>query len=143
MESATQALLGEFDAFNPSALTPDLVRGSELAERARNAAQSQETKRLLDEKITEFETAIVLASGVKIDALIETETLVPGSAATVAVRSFMADDSPARVLSARVNVPENWAVAASQRQELANEAGDRRQDSAVAEAYFLVQVRSG
>ena len=140
LESLTQALLGEFDAFDPSALTPDLVRGSELAERARNAAQSQETKRLLDEKITEFETAIVLAAGVKIDALIETETLVPGSAATVAVRSFMSDDSPARVLSARVNVPDNWAVAASQRQELANEAGNRRQDSAVAEAYFLVQV---
>ena len=55
----------------------------------------------------------MLAAGVKVDALIETETLVPGSAATVAVRSFMADDSPARVLSARVNVPENWTVAAS------------------------------
>jgi len=140
LESVTQALLGDFDAFDPSALTPDLVRGSELAERARNAAQSPETKRLLEEKITEFETAIVLAAGVKVDALIETETLVPGSAATVAVRLFMADDSPARVLSARVNVPENWTVAASQRQELANEAGNRRQDSAVEEAYFLVQV---
>ena len=35
LESVTQALLGEFDAFDPSALTPDLVRGSELAERAK------------------------------------------------------------------------------------------------------------
>ena len=140
LEAGNQALLDEFDAFDPGALIPDLVRGSELAERARDAAQSPETQRLLDEKVTEFDTAIVLAAGVRMDALIEKETLVPGSTPVVAVRSFMTDDSPARVLSARVDVPENWTVAASQRQELANEAGNRRQDSAVVEAYFLVQV---
>lgn len=140
LERVNRALLDSFDAFDPSTLIPGLIRGYELAEAARDAAQSPETRRLLDEKLAEFDAAIVLAAGVRIDALLETETLVPGSTAAVAVRAFMAEGSPASVLSARINVPENWSVSAAPRQGLLNETALRRRDSADAESYFVVEV---
>lgn len=140
LENLNRTLLDEFDAFAPVSLIPNLARGHRLARSALAAAQSAEAQRLLNEKVAEFESAILLAAGVRIDALIETETLVPGSAATVAVRTFLTDDSPAVLLSARINVPPNWTVAPPQTQQLANEIGRRRQDSAEEEAYFQVQV---
>ncbi len=140
LESVNRALLADFDAFDPGSLISDLVRGLELADMASGAAESPEARRLLDEKVTEFESAIVLAAGVRVDALLETETLVPGSTAAAVIRAFMAVGSPASLLSARINAQENWTVSAVQGQRLANEAGMRRRDSPDAETYFLIQV---
>lgn len=140
LDQSSQALLTDFDAFEPSKLLPDLKRGYELAKAARDSARSTDTQRLLDEKLAEFESALVLGSGVRMDALIESETVVPGSSAALALRLFNVDTSQVTFHSWRVNAPESWNVAPSQNQELANEVGRRRQDSAEEEAYFLAQV---
>ncbi|MFK7865527.1 MAG: PIG-L family deacetylase [Pseudohongiellaceae bacterium] len=140
LESVNRSLLENFDAFAPSALLDDLAQGYELAKAARELAQAADTRRLLDEKLAEFEAAMVLAAGVRIDALIESETLVPGSVTKVAVRLFNLDSSRVSFRSSHVNGPTTWVVSQIEQQQLANEIGRRRQDSADHESNFLIEV---
>lgn len=136
LEAAAAEALLRFDPLSPKTLVPNLADGLSKAREARAQAQSPDARRLLDEKISEFETAIVLAAGISIDALASTETVVPGGGLQVAVRIY-GSGSPAGV---RLVVPPGWVTAESGGTILSNERELRRRDHADAQFLFNVEV---
>lgn len=139
LESISQNLLAVYDPFNPQALIPELVRSHDVAHLARDAANSAEAIRLLNEKIAEIEQALLLASGVTVDALIDRETLVPGSSVMAAVRTYIPDDSVVSLVGTAISIPDGWFIAPSN-QPLANEVGSRRQEVAEEENVYQIAI---
>lgn len=139
LESISQNLLAVYDPFNPQALIPELVRSHDVAHLARDAANSVEAIRLLDEKIAEIEQALLLASGVTVDALIDRETLVPGSSVMATVRTYIPDDLVVSLVGTAISIPDGWSIATSN-QPLANEVGSRRREVAEEENVYQIAI---
>jgi len=137
---AATAALANYDALEPTALIPVLSGGLRLARAARGKARSTDAQRLLDEKIEDFENALILAAGVSIDALVDAETVVPGSRLQVAVRIFDVDSSFVKPGDVFLTMPAGWASVDASLSELANERSYRRRDQADAEYFFDVNA---
>ena len=111
--------LDEYEVRQPGAIVPVLAQGLDATRAARAALKklpiSNETARadadfLLAFKEREFGDALVRAAEVVVDPLSDDETIVPGGAVTVTVRTFMPKDSAVRVKRAQVNAPAAWKV---------------------------------
>ncbi|GJM14342.1 MAG: GlcNAc-PI de-N-acetylase [Pseudohongiella sp.] len=142
LQQATAAILPQYNPLTPQSLIPALANALELARRARDLAEAFDSQRLLDEKITELEAALVLAAGVTVDALADSETVIPGATVTVAVRTFIPDSAEVAVLAANLNTPAGWSTEASDAQMLTDERNSRRRESADVESYFDVAIPS-
>lgn len=142
LENHNSSLLQNFNPLNPDALIPELAMGHQLAERLNQHALSADTRRLIDEKLHEFEQALILAAGMRIDGLSESETLVPGSTTAVAVRAYIPDNSDARLVSTELNAPPLWTVSVTDQSQLTNEQNLRRRENPDYETNFLVTLPS-
>ena len=140
LEASADSLLEIYDPFNPQSLIPELVKGYDLIQVAMDAAETAESKRLLAEKAGEFEKALLMASGTRVDGLIENETLVPGSSASLAIRTYAPENSPVEVLSTDLVAPPNWHVAESSSDQLANEISARRQDTPISQSLYRIEI---
>jgi LmbE family N-acetylglucosaminyl deacetylase len=140
LQTAAAEVLALFDPLKPVTLIPALAGGLRLARATRDEARSADARRLLDEKIGEFESALALAAGVSVDALADMETVVPGSTLQVAVRLFRAGGSDVELAGVELATPPEWAVSVTDASELANERNYRRRENADAEAFFNVSV---
>jgi LmbE family N-acetylglucosaminyl deacetylase len=112
--------LDEYDPRNPQALVPVLAQGLEATRRARAAlkkvASSTADARadadfLLAFKERDFSEALARAAEIVIDPVADDETVAPGGAVIVTLRTFMPENSVAKVKSAKVNAPAGWMVA--------------------------------
>jgi LmbE family N-acetylglucosaminyl deacetylase len=65
---------------------------------------------LLAQKEREFEAALRLASGVRVDALADTETVAPGDTFNIAVRVFAPDERLVRIRELNLRAPGGWHV---------------------------------
>ena len=137
--SAANALM-QYEPLNPGALIPALTEGLGIAQAARAVAVSPDAQRLVDEKIEELESALILAAGVSVDALAESETAIAGGSLQVATRIYGTDRSDASVVGVGLRVPTGWSVTDSMMEELSNESNYRRRDSGNAEFYFDVTI---
>jgi LmbE family N-acetylglucosaminyl deacetylase len=117
--SLASRALSEYDARDPRALVPVLGEGLQATRHARAALERLEsapgTARaeadfLLSFKEHDFAEALARAAEVVVDPLVDAETVVPGGAITVTVRTFMPKDSAARVIRAEVKAPAGWTV---------------------------------
>ena len=140
LQDLLASVLSDFDPLEPDASIPYLVEAHNLVREAHAAAQHKEAQRLLEEKHRELEKALLLTAGIRIDALIDRETLEPGSHATVAVRTYMPDVSQARIIGATIHGPADWLFAPSPEAALANEASMRRTDRFDDQRVFRVTV---
>src|SRR5205085_4826513 len=94
---------------------------------------------LIAEKEREFSEAMRLATGVRLDALADAETVAPGDTFNVAVRVFVGDEQLARVRDLALRAPAGWRVEridAPQRNPALGVGNERPQ----AFAYFRVTV---
>ncbi|MFL6207788.1 MAG: PIG-L family deacetylase [Pyrinomonadaceae bacterium] len=65
---------------------------------------------MLAQKEREFKAALRLASGVRVDALADTETVAPGDTFNVTVRAFLPDTKLARYRGFQLRAPAGWRV---------------------------------
>ena len=140
LEEILAALPTSYRPLEPHQLIPALVRALGTAREARQAANAFDTRRLLDEKIREIEAALVMAAGVRIDALSETETLIPGESVNVAVRVYSPDSASVDVPRVGLRTPAGWATDELSPASLGNEQDFRRRESASREIGYSVQV---
>lgn len=139
LQAMIAGILNNFNPLEPAAAVAELAEAHELANLAKDAAHDAETIRLLEEKILEIESALVLAAGVRVDALTDTEMLVPGTTANIAVRAYMPGAS-ASLNSAQVNAPAGWRVSAADMELLPDETGRRRIERPKEQAFFQVAI---
>ncbi|MDD9957879.1 MAG: PIG-L family deacetylase [Gammaproteobacteria bacterium] len=140
LENQNTSLLQSYSPLNPGALVPELVRGHDLARQLSQHARAADTQRLINEKLQEFEQALILAAGVRIDALSESETLVPGSTTNVAIRVYVQDSAVARIISTELIAPQSWIISATDQSDLSNEQHFRRRESPNHQANFFVTL---
>lgn len=108
-KSATQAL-EQFDIREPAKILPILIEGFNAASEAIANTRSLGTKAVMEQKQGEFLAAIKAAAGIQIDALSDSETVVPGAAFATAVRVFYPAGSPVTVKSVNIMTPKGWSV---------------------------------
>lgn len=116
MDAAAREALEKVDVRHPARILPTLARGLAAAKDARAAVASlnatAEAKAdavfLLEQEIRQFEEAIVHASGVHIEALATSETVVPGAQVSVSVRAFVPDEASTTVGSLSLELPRGW-----------------------------------
>lgn len=140
LEALNASLLQSFNPLDPAALISELAAGHDLANQLTEQAQSTDTRRLIEEKLVEYEQALVLAAGVRIDALSESETLVPGSSTATAIRVYIPDESVARINSTELITPESWIVSSADQSELPNEQNFRRRENPDFASNFMVTL---
>lgn len=140
LERLAADALNDYQALEPLASVSALAQGLAVARNARRLAQSFDARRLLDEKVEEFEWALVLASGITVDALAERETVTPGDRLQVAIRAFNLDASGSTVVAAALETPADWSHQAIDAAALANEQRFRRREQADAAFFYEVQV---
>lgn len=109
-----------YDARRPGAIVPHLAKGLAAVRAARarlqslrvNAATTAEAEFLLDHEERAFGEALVLASGLDIDPIATSETVVRGGSVDVTVRTFdygLAPDT--RIGAAHIDAPKGWLTA--------------------------------
>ena len=140
LQDLLASVLRDFDPLEPDASIPSLAAAHTLVREAIATSQDQEAQRLLEEKRRELERALLLAGGIRIDALIDRETLEPGSVASVAVRAYMPDMTQARIIESTIEGPDGWSFAPSPEAALTNEISMRRADRFDAQRIFRVFV---
>lgn len=138
LQSTAKKALDEYQPYEPEKLIPRLVEGYKLAKAAERSARNPDSKRLCFEKQTEFAHAIQLASGIIVDSISDTETVVPGDSANVSVRVFAPESSLLKVSAVTINTPQGWKVAQSTEPATQESAFRPRRENAVSSSFFSV-----
>jgi LmbE family N-acetylglucosaminyl deacetylase len=116
MDAAAREALERLDVRTPSAILPALARGLTAARDARRAvdglAAAAEAKAdaafLVEREIGDYEAALLHASGIHVEALATSETIVPGGQASISVRAFVPDGVQATVAAPTLTLPAGW-----------------------------------
>ena len=130
LQSTLDRALGSYDPLRPGDLVPELATGLQLAREAQQYAAGNESRRLLATKIAEIEQALVMAAGITIDALADTETVIPGDTVAVAIRVYAAAPETLQIVDVGLQLPEGWQYRPSEQQGLDNERRLRRKEQA-------------
>lgn len=138
LQAVARRALTEYQPMSPEKLVPTLAEGYKLAHDAEWSTRNPDTKRLLQEKQAEFARAIQLAAGVVVDALADTETIVPSDSTNVAVRVFAPESFAVKVNGVAVNAPENWKVTSSSEPAQQENTFRPRRENAASASYFTV-----
>jgi len=140
LEQQAALTLSSYRPLEPKLLIASLSAGLNAAHSALTLAKSPDTRRLLEEKVSEFEDALFTASGISVDALANQETVVPGDALEVAVRIYHLDSANASIDRIAVETPNGWETTAVNINGLSNEQRFRRNEQPDAHAYFDVRT---
>ena len=146
-KSANEAVQN-FDALNPSRIVPNLIKGLKAIRKARGeiVKRTKPTQTpaqadadfLLAEKETEFSKALQMAAGIVIDALSDTETIVAGEAANVAVRVFAPENTQIKIKNVSVLVPNGWTASTATEPAQQENTFRPRRENAFNAAFFAV-----
>jgi LmbE family N-acetylglucosaminyl deacetylase len=147
-QKATNEAVQNFDALNPSRIIPNLIKGLKAIRKARGEV-SQRTKQLqntaladadflLAEKEIEFSKALQMASGIVVDALSDTETIVAGDTANVAVRIFAPENTLVKVKNVSMLVPNGWTANTATEPAQQENMFRPRRETAFNAAFFAV-----
>ena len=138
--------LKNYDVLVPVKSVPTLAEGLRIIRKARreiknkqNTAQTNgldDADFLLAQKEAEFAKALQLASGVVVDALSDSETVVPGQKVGVAVRVFAPEGTSVKAGNSTVNVPNGWTVNTAAAPETPKPGFFSRRETAL-NAYFF------
>ena len=142
MQASLKQALKEFDPYRPSSIVPQLVRALEADRSARRklgelkGLAARNADFLLSEKQTELEHALAKAEAVVIDTLADRETVVPGGSFEVSLRVFVPENSPVKVGSPALQIPQGWKA-----EEISSTAaGDFRSEATPYQWYYRVRV---
>ncbi len=127
------------DLSDPRSLVQPLTEIYKLAYDAEWSTRKPESKRFLVEVERKTAAAIRIASGLSIDVLSDSETVVPGDQFLVAAKAFLPKDSPVTVSEITLDSPPKWSVSRADAPSQNNAAFSGR-ESAASAAYFNVKV---
>ena len=119
IDAAAKKALADYEPLEPWAIVPTLASGLRAARAARAALKSvsaadarADADFLLAFKEQDFVEALARAAGVVVDPLADEETVVQGGTLNVAVRTFVPQGAPVKIVDASVVAPSSWRVSA-------------------------------
>ncbi len=150
-QKSVSEALQNYDVMNPAKIILPLTKGLKAIREARKQLGERSARLkpdqvrnvgfLLEEKENEFSKALQMAAGVVVDALNDSETIVAGDSANVAVRVFAPENSLLKVKNVALKVPGGWTSVSSAEpaQPPTNSFRPRREDAFNA-AFFTVSA---
>lgn len=138
-QTAKEALAG-YDPYNPQKLVPVLLKGYKQALDAEWSTRNPDSKEMLRGKQQEFVDAILLANGIVVDALSETDKLVPGNSTGVAVRVFASNESGLKVKKIALNVPDGWQTESAEEPKVQENAFRPRTEKSFESGFFKISA---
>lgn len=120
MQKASAGALTALDVTAPAKIIPTLAAGltatrdarKQLASLSGASAQARgDADFVLALKESEFEDALVRASGLVVDVLANTETAAPGEAVHASVHIYVPDGSAVTLAPSTLDAPQGWQVA--------------------------------
>jgi LmbE family N-acetylglucosaminyl deacetylase len=152
VQAAVDRALSTYKPLSPADTIPSLTEGlaalrtaqARVASLGVDGSVKAELDFRLKLKADDFEDAITRAAGLVVDPLADRETVAPGEAMTVAVRSFFPSSRPVQVVGATLHVPDGWRVesTAPAPQAGGGPAAGRGAETAQHAAQFRVTVSS-
>ncbi len=140
LQETAETALKNFDPYNPQTLVPVLAKGYRQAADAEASTQNADSKVFLKQKQKEFAKALQMASGVVVDALSDTDTLVAGNSTNVGVRVFAPEISGVKVTNVALKTPSGWTAATSA-EPVVPETGFRpRRETAFNASFFTLSA---
>lgn len=121
MQKASASALSSLDVTAPAKIIPALASGLTAARDARkqlaalgsaSAVARADADFFLALKESEFEEALVRASGLVVDVLANAETAAPGEAVHASVHIYVPDGSAVTLAASTLDAPAGWQVAA-------------------------------
>ena len=138
ISAAAKRALKEYEPIYPHKIIPILLEGvMAIGKINRSTARASG----LYQKQREFSEAIKCASGIRIDALADRETVAPDEPFVTAVKVFLPKLINAKVKKIDLRYPDNWTVQESITSNEANLNSFRR-EIATQSRYFTVRVGS-
>jgi len=137
MQSIVQKALEDFDPFKPQKLIPLLAEGLKLTKEAQTLTDNSDIKLILKQKEAEFSKALILASGIIVDALSDSETPTPNSSFNVVVQVFSPEDSEANIEEISLKLPEGWKI---EKLESFKQAQQPQREKPTKSAFFRINV---
>lgn len=113
MQTAAAKALNEYDPYAPEKIIPHLIAGLKATREARAKVSSQngtnaDADFMLSRKEDEFSEGLQRAAGVVVDALADTETVVPSESFTVSVRVFAPNNPSVQIGAVSLQTPDEW-----------------------------------
>jgi len=102
--------LSNYNQYRPREIIPYLAKAHQQVVSAIRSTDNEDSKFILEKKQKEIENALQKASGVVVDVLSNTETLVAGNSANVSVKVFTPEHTKAIVKTVEMNVPRGWSA---------------------------------
>lgn len=109
IQSFAEKALNNYDPFNPSQITPFLAQGYKKTQEALTLTENPDAQMLLKQKLVEFARALIMANGIIVDALSDTETPNPGDPFNISVRVFNPPLKDIKVESVELITPDGWS----------------------------------
>ena len=143
LQETAEKALKDYEPYAPQKLNPLLAKGYKQAHEAEMSTRNADSKFMLRQKQKEFARALQMASGVVVDALADTEGIVPGNSTNVAVRVFAPANAEVKVENVALKVPDGWMANASP-EPIQQESGfrPRREDAFYASFFTLTAPQS-
>ena len=141
LQATAEKALKEYDSYSPQSIVSVLAKGVLEAREAKKAAGNPYSKALIEEKENEFAKALQMASGIVVDALSDTDTIVGGDSTGVSVKVF---GDAAKIKNVSIAVPKGWTSASAA--EPKPEGGSTfffRAEAASNSSYFKISAPAG
>jgi len=138
LQQTAEEALRSYDVYHPSKLIPILAKGYAQAVEAEGSTRNPDSKFLIDQKAREFAKALQMASGVVVDALSSSETIVPGDSVNVAVRVFAPETAAVKVGNVSISTPKGWTSESSPEPFQQETVFRPRRENASHTAFFTV-----
>ncbi len=142
LQATAQEALKSYDVYAPEKLIPILAKGYRQAIDAEQSTRDPESKWYLRKKEKEFAVALQMASSVVIDALSDSETIVPGDSANVGVRVFAPENAQIKVKEVKIIAPKDWKVENSTEPKQPESGFRPRRDNPTSASFFIINSAS-
>jgi LmbE family N-acetylglucosaminyl deacetylase len=154
--SAANALKN-YEPRSPEKILPQLAEGYRMANDIELSTRDPIAKSLLQQKKMEFSEAARMAAGIRLDALSNMETVVPGESFAVTAKVYFPPGRNISVKEIALKIPPKWEAAKTDepkenlpgvfRREVANSAGyftvKTARDAHLTQPYWLDDPRDG
>lgn len=138
-QAALKAAEREIDINLTEGAVPHLIRAWTVLQEQAQVIRSEVARSLIEAKLKQLAEAIALAAGVQIDALGDTETVVPGESVLVGAKAFVPHTKMARVKQLGLILPQRWTFVNEDAPKTQSSAFIPR-ETAAASNFFRVNV---
>jgi LmbE family N-acetylglucosaminyl deacetylase len=138
LQEIAETSLKNYDIYAPEKLIPTLAKGYKLSQELVNETANAEVKRVISQKEKEFAVALQMASGVVIDVLSDSETIVAGDSANIGVRIFAPENAQIKVKDVKIIAPKDWKVESSAEPKQPESGFRPRRDNPTSASFFSV-----